>query len=174
MGLHAGMDQWIRLLLLDSTTDCLGPLPSLSLVAVILHELDPPNRCNRKYRACVSSRICGRLHRDYCIALSSLCAGGLGSDLRRAGTIFYPTWCCHFFYSGKLSMEKDISCSFSQLDHRCISAVALSLNLLGLFFSFHVPCGSTFYQTGLCYRPLFKDFPSEVHASEASFGWTCH
>ena len=43
---------------------------------------------------------------------------------------------------------------------------SLSLNLLGLYFSFHVPCGSTFYQTGLCYRPLFKDFPSEVHASE--------
>ncbi len=43
---------------------------------------------------------------------------------------------------------------------------ALSLNLLGLFFSFHIPCGSTFYQTGLCYRPLFKDFPSEVRASE--------
>lgn len=43
---------------------------------------------------------------------------------------------------------------------------ALSLNLLGIFFSFHVPCGSTFYQTGLCYRPLFKDFPSEVRASE--------
>ena len=42
----------------------------------------------------------------------------------------------------------------------------LSLNLLGLYFSFHVPCGSTFYQTGLCYRPLFKDFPSEVRASE--------
>ena len=43
---------------------------------------------------------------------------------------------------------------------------ALSLNLLGLFFSFHVACGSTFYQTGLCYRPLFKDFPSEARASE--------
>lgn len=42
----------------------------------------------------------------------------------------------------------------------------LSLNLLGIFFSFHVPCGSTFYQTGLCYRPLFKDFPSEVRTSE--------
>ena len=44
--------------------------------------------------------------------------------------------------------------------------IALSLNLLGIFFSFHVPCGSTFYQTGLCYRPLFKDFPSEVRATE--------
>ena len=46
-------------------------------------------------------------------------------------------------------------------------AAALSLNLLGLFLSFHVPCGSTFYQTGLCYRPLFRDFPSDVRASQA-------
>jgi uncharacterized membrane protein len=44
--------------------------------------------------------------------------------------------------------------------------VTLSFNLLGLYFSFHVSCGSTFYQTGLCYRPLFKDFPSEVRVSE--------
>ena len=49
---------------------------------------------------------------------------------------------------------------------------ALSLNLLGLYFSFHVPCGSTFYQTGLCYRPLFKDFPSEVRASDPVSGGT--
>jgi hypothetical protein len=45
-------------------------------------------------------------------------------------------------------------------------ATALSVNSLGIFLSFHVPCGSTFYQTGLCYRPLFRDFPSEVRASQ--------
>jgi uncharacterized membrane protein len=45
-------------------------------------------------------------------------------------------------------------------------ATTLSLNLLGIIFSFHIPCGSTFYQTGLCYRPLFRDFPSEVRASQ--------
>ena len=44
--------------------------------------------------------------------------------------------------------------------------IVLSLNLLGLFLSFHIPCGSTFYQTGLCYRPLFRDFPSDVRASQ--------
>lgn len=43
--------------------------------------------------------------------------------------------------------------------------IALLLNLAGLFLSFHVPCGSTFYQTGLCYRPLFKDFPGEARLS---------
>jgi hypothetical protein len=43
---------------------------------------------------------------------------------------------------------------------------ALSINLLGLYLSFHIECGSTYYQTGLCYGPLFKDFPSEARASE--------
>jgi uncharacterized membrane protein len=47
-----------------------------------------------------------------------------------------------------------------------ILVATLSFNLLGLFFSFHLPCGSTFYQSGLCYRPLFKDFPTEVRPSE--------
>jgi hypothetical protein len=49
---------------------------------------------------------------------------------------------------------------------------ALSLNLLGIFLSFHVACGSTFYQTGLCYRPLFRDFPSEVRASRPASSGT--
>jgi len=44
--------------------------------------------------------------------------------------------------------------------------IALSLNILGVLLSFYVPCGSTFYQTGLCYQPLFKDFPSDTRASQ--------
>jgi hypothetical protein len=44
-------------------------------------------------------------------------------------------------------------------------SIALSLNVAGLLLSFYVPCGATFYQTGLCYRPLFKGFPSEVEHS---------
>jgi hypothetical protein len=38
--------------------------------------------------------------------------------------------------------------------------------LLGIFLSFHVACGSTYYETDLCYRPLFRDFPNEVRASQ--------
>jgi hypothetical protein len=45
-------------------------------------------------------------------------------------------------------------------------STGLFLNVLGLFLSFYVPCGSTFYQTGLCYRPLSKDFSSETHTSQ--------
>ena len=44
--------------------------------------------------------------------------------------------------------------------------IALALNLFGLFLSFHVPCGSTFYQTGFCYRPLFRDFSGDMRASQ--------
>ena len=44
-------------------------------------------------------------------------------------------------------------------------AVTLSLNILGISLAFYVPCGTTFYQTGLCYQPLFKDFTGETRVS---------
>jgi hypothetical protein len=43
--------------------------------------------------------------------------------------------------------------------------IALSLNILGILLAFYVPCGTTFYQTELCYRPLYKDFTNETHLS---------
>ena len=45
-------------------------------------------------------------------------------------------------------------------------AIALSLNIVGIILSFYVPCGTTFYQTGLCYQPLYKDFTSETRLSQ--------
>ena len=47
---------------------------------------------------------------------------------------------------------------------------ALSLNALAIYLSFHVPCGATFYTMGLCYRPLFREFPSEVRPSPITNG----
>jgi uncharacterized membrane protein len=44
--------------------------------------------------------------------------------------------------------------------------IALSLNILGIILSFYVLCGTTFYQTGLCYQPLYRDFTSETHLSQ--------
>jgi uncharacterized membrane protein len=44
-------------------------------------------------------------------------------------------------------------------------AVALSLNIAGIILAFYVPCGTTFYQTGLCYQPLYKDFSNETRLS---------
>lgn len=43
--------------------------------------------------------------------------------------------------------------------------IALSLNVLGILFAFYIPCGTTYYQTGLCYRPLYKDFTNATHLS---------
>jgi uncharacterized membrane protein len=43
--------------------------------------------------------------------------------------------------------------------------VALSLNVLGIILAFYVPCGTTFYQTGLCYGPIYKDFTNETRLS---------
>ncbi len=45
-------------------------------------------------------------------------------------------------------------------------SVALSLNILGIILAFYVPCGTTYYQTGLCYQPLYKDFAPETHTSQ--------
>ena len=45
-------------------------------------------------------------------------------------------------------------------------SIALSLNILGIILAFYVPCGTTYYQTGLCYQPLYKDFSPESHLSE--------
>jgi len=44
--------------------------------------------------------------------------------------------------------------------------IALSLNIAGIILSFYIPCGTTFYQTRLCYQPLYRDFTSESHVSE--------
>ena len=45
-------------------------------------------------------------------------------------------------------------------------SIALSLNILGIILAFYVPCGTTYYQTGLCYQPLYKDFSPETHLSQ--------
>ena len=37
--------------------------------------------------------------------------------------------------------------------------------VVGIVLAFYVPCGTTYYQTGLCYRPLYKDFSNETHLS---------
>ena len=44
-------------------------------------------------------------------------------------------------------------------------ATALSFNIAGVILAFYVPCGTTYYQTGLCYQPLYKDFSNETRLS---------
>ena len=44
-------------------------------------------------------------------------------------------------------------------------AAALSLNIAGIILAFYVPCGTTFYQSALCYQPIYKDFSNETRLS---------
>ena len=50
--------------------------------------------------------------------------------------------------------------------------MALFLNVVGIYLAFHVPCGTTFYQAGLCYQPLSRELtesrPSPAISSEMS------
>jgi len=44
-------------------------------------------------------------------------------------------------------------------------AVTLAMNIGGIVLAFYVPCGTTFYQTSLCYQPLYKDLSNESRLS---------
>jgi uncharacterized membrane protein len=44
-------------------------------------------------------------------------------------------------------------------------AVTLAMNIVGIVLAFYVPCGTTFYQTSLCYQPLYKDLSNEARLS---------
>ena len=44
-------------------------------------------------------------------------------------------------------------------------AVTLAMNIGGIILAFYVPCGTTFYQTSLCYQPLYKDLSNEARLS---------
>ena len=80
------------------------------------------------------------------------------------GRYFVPLALLLFLALASLSWAKKISPpSFKWIVS--FLAAALFLNILGIFFAFHVACGTTFYQTGLCYRPLYRDFPSDTHTS---------
>lgn len=90
----------------------------------------------------------------------------VGSDqiFGMQGRYFIPLSLLLFLTLSSLSWTRKITISSPKWLITFLS-IALFLNTLGLFLSFHVPCGATFYQTGLCYRPLFKDFPNETRAS---------
>lgn len=91
----------------------------------------------------------------------------VGSDqvFGMQGRYFVPLALLLFLVLASLSWRRKIAIA-SPKWIMIFLGIALFLNTLGLLLSFHIPCGSTFYQTGLCYRPLFKDFPNEVHASQ--------
>jgi len=47
--------------------------------------------------------------------------------------------------------------------------LSLSLYIMGMYLSYHVPCGSQYYQTGLCYQPNYKNWaPDELYSAPIS------
>jgi uncharacterized membrane protein len=80
------------------------------------------------------------------------------------GRYFIPLALLLFLVLASYSLIRKIAIPSSKWIMIFLS-IALSLNLLGILLSFYVPCGTTFYQTELCYRPLFKDLPSEARPS---------
>jgi uncharacterized membrane protein len=81
------------------------------------------------------------------------------------GRYFIPLSLLLFLALASFPWTSKIAISSSQWIIIFLST-ALLLNLLGLLLSFHVPCGSTFYQTGLCYQPLYRDFTADNRTSQ--------
>jgi uncharacterized membrane protein len=91
----------------------------------------------------------------------------VGSDqiFGMQGRYFIPLSLLLFLTLASVSWTSKISISSPKWLMTFLST-ALFLNILGLFFSFHVSCGSTFYHSGLCYQPLYRNFTSETRASQ--------
>lgn len=50
-----------------------------------------------------------------------------------------------------------------------LGAASLILYVAGMYLSYHVPCGSQYYQAGLCYQPNYKNWaPDEVYSPPVS------
>jgi hypothetical protein len=89
---------------------------------------------------------------------------GLDEILGVQGRYFIPLALLLFLSISSLVDTKKIAVSSPKWVAGFL-AITLSLNIAGIILSFYVPCGTTFYQTGLCYQPLYKDFTSETRLS---------
>ena len=136
----------------------------LGLAAAILVD-STSDRVNKKYRVLFLLVFMASYLATIMSLYSSFAPVGSDQVFGVQGRYFIPLALPLFLVLASASWEKKYAFSSANWVVAFLVA-ALSFNLLGLFFSFHVPCGSTLYQTGLCYRPLFRDFPSEVRASE--------
>ncbi len=47
-----------------------------------------------------------------------------------------------------------------------VTTISLLLYLSGLYLSYHVVCGGSFYKTGLCYQPYYKNWAPNMFYSE--------
>ena len=50
-----------------------------------------------------------------------------------------------------------------------LGILSLALYIAGMYLSYHVPCGSQYYQKGLCYQPNYKNWaPDELYSPSIS------
>ncbi len=90
----------------------------------------------------------------------------VGSDkiLGPQGRYFIPSAMLLFLALSSLSVVKKLGRPSLTWGMGFLVA-ALSINLMGIILAFYVPCGTTFYNTELCYQPPYKDFTAESHPS---------
>lgn len=81
------------------------------------------------------------------------------------GRYFIPSAMLLFLALSSLPILKKLDTPSSTGWGTGFLVIALSINLLGIILAFYVPCGNTFYNTELCYKPLYKDFIPESHLS---------
>ena len=89
---------------------------------------------------------------------------GLNQLLGVQGRYFIPLALLPALVSASLLVTKKNTLSINWV--MTSLTLTLSLNILGIILAFYVPCGTTFYQTELCYQPLYKDFTNETHFSQ--------
>lgn len=50
-----------------------------------------------------------------------------------------------------------------------LGGMSLALYVIGMYLSYHVPCGSQYYQPGLCYQPSYKNWdPNDFYSDPVS------
>jgi hypothetical protein len=50
-----------------------------------------------------------------------------------------------------------------------LAGMSLFVYIVGMYLSYHVPCGSQYYETGLCYQPNYKNWaPNDLYSAPIS------
>ena len=50
-----------------------------------------------------------------------------------------------------------------------LAGTALTIYIAGMYLSYHVPCGSQYYDQGLCYQPNYKNWaPNDLYSAQIS------
>jgi hypothetical protein len=88
---------------------------------------------------------------------------GLNELLGMQGRYFIPLALLPVFTLASFLVTKKFAISSTWII--IFLTTTLSLNIVGIILAFYIPCGTTFYQSGLCYQPLYKDFSNETRLS---------